>query len=192
MKRAILSLLILVLFCTCIHAGEDKGLTFWGLNEKSFDSESSVVGRLGYAMDDFLLKDEDASIEIFIGTTWIPETNGETGKIDPPTTLSLGGLYFLPDIIDSDSPIPWIPDLLLTVLPEKAEAKPYIGGQATFNLIDNDAGLLGGIVGIKAKTQPDALWDLIFEADYNNFIYDLSTLPYDDEFVYTAGIRIGF
>ena len=192
MKRLILCLFLSMLFCSCIQGSEDEGFRFWGLNEKSFDSESTVIGRIGYEMDDFFLREPNNSVEVFVGTTWIPEMNGEEGKVDPPTTMSLGVIYHFSDLIDANNPLPWIDDALLSVIPEEVSARPYIGGQGTFTFVDDDGGLYSGMIGVLAKVKEDAAWDMVFELTYNNLIYELATVPYDDEFVMSAGIRIGF
>jgi len=190
MKRLILSILLVLLFCSCIRAGEREGLAFWGLNGDDFSSESFLNLRVGYEFDDFLFSEPNNSIEIFTGTTLIPSgIESEVGKFDPPNVLTLGGIYILGDLIDPNNSLPWINDALLALLPEKAVAKPYFGAQGTWQFIDDDGAYFGGIVGLLAKLNPNSFNDMVIEADYNNFFDGLSTLRQDDEFVISLGFR---
>jgi len=64
-----------IMLCVLIAGfaqAKDIDLTFWGLTEKNVDDESSYIGRIGFELDDFLLKEPNNIIEPFIGTQWEP------------------------------------------------------------------------------------------------------------------------
>lgn len=184
MKKLILFLLLLMIVPTTAKAGDDDGFKFWGLSEQSFDSESALIGRLGYQI---------GPVEPFIGTSWVPKQNTETGEIDPPNLITLGGLVHLPDLIDPNAPLFGLQEVLLEFIPKNFESKPYFGWQGSWAIVDDDAGgFHGGVLGLKNKLSPDdeAAW--IVEAQYNNFFADLNGLRDDDEFTIYFGLRIGF
>lgn len=185
MKKLILFLILLLMIVpTTAKAGDDDGFKFWGLSEQSFDSESALIGRLGYQI---------GSVEPFIGTSWVPKQNTETGEIDPPNLITLGGLVHLPDLIDPNAPLFGLQEVLLEFIPKNFESKPYFGWQGSWAIVDDDAGgFHGGVLGLKNKLSPDDEAEWTVEAQYNNFFADLNGLRDDDEFTIYFGLRIGF
>ena len=183
LRKIIISLILSLLIGSSAFA---QNLTIWQLNERKFEADSALIGRIGLKMD---------FIEPFIGTAWIPKQDGETGNIDPPQMVSLGTIIHLPDLIDPNSPAPWIDDLLLTFIPEKWVAKPYIGWQGTWNIGDDDSGYNGGMTGILMRAKEGNLEDKIsvwfaVEGSYNNFFGQVAPLRSDDEWVLSVGFYI--
>lgn len=179
MKKGIVVLVMVLLISLPCWA---DGLTVWGLTEQDISSnQNAISARVGYQF---------GSIEAFMGSTWRPDYDVETEEISPPQIISAGAVYHLDDILDANSPIPWIPELLLTFIPEEWLATPYAGAQASFNFFDRDAGFYGGVVGILMKTQPDSTSAFVAEAVFNENFYDLNAVP--DEFRLNLGFRFYF
>jgi hypothetical protein len=187
---------VLIVLCLCLVAqAKDRDLTFWGLTERNVDNESSYIGRIGYELDDFLLKEPNNIIEPFIGTQWEPTQNTEAGVLNPPDTLLVGCLYHIGNLLDPNNPLPWISDTLLIVLSEDDKATPYIGGQGSWNFVDDDGAFYGGIVGLLVQpkqTNEKIVCNYVFELDYDNFFHDLGTIKDDDEFTFYIGLRAKF
>ena len=68
MKRLLITILILAALCIPAKAND---LRFWFLTERSFNNESNMLGRIGWETGDFLLKEPENSIELFVGSTWM-------------------------------------------------------------------------------------------------------------------------
>ena len=187
-----------IMLCVLIAGfaqAKDFDLTFWGLTEKNVDDESSYIGRIGFELDDFLLKEPNNIIEPFIGTQWEPLQDTEAGELNPPDTLLVGCLYHIGNLIDPNNPLPWISDTLLIVLSEDDEATPYIGGQGSWNFVDDDGAFYGGIVGLLVKPRQSnekIVCNYVFELDYNNFFDDLESIKDDDEFTFYIGLRLKY
>jgi len=182
---------IICLFLSTLLGGyvmADEGFTIWQLTERRFEADSAIIGRIGMQM---------GFIEPFVGTSWIPKQNGETGNIDPPQMINLGTIIHFPDLIDPNSPLPWIDDALLIFLSEEWKATPYIGWQGTWNFADDDAGYNGGMTGLLIKAREDDPDDKVsvtfaVEGSYNNFFGQAEPLRNDDEWVLSIGVRIFF
>ena len=181
MKRVILSIILALCLCASVQAA---GLTIWGLTEQisSVDGDNSLSARIGY---DLSLTDK-GGLELFAGSIWRPR---ETQ--DFPQVVVLGAIQHLPDLIDPNSSIPWLPELFLTVISEDVQIRPYIGGQFSVNLVDEDSGTYGAIAGITLKLTPEDKSELVFEAFYDNNFGDLAGVP-DNELKGYMGFRIPF
>jgi len=180
--RKLIAILIMMLLC-CGVALAENGVTLWGLGQESFDwTQSSITGRIGYEF-------ANPGIECFLGSTWWPNYKTDEGEMEPPQVYSVGAVYYWIDLVDPNNPIPWIPPLLLKVIPEKFVAQPYLGGQCSLN-IDEDAGYLGAVIGLSMKARPDDKTSLIAEAQFNNMFKDLVAIP--DEWRLNLGFRILF
>jgi len=178
MKKLIV---LLMLFVATICKG--NGFTIWGLTEQDISgSQNAMSVRIGYQYE---------SIEAFLGSTWRPNYDTDTGEIEPPQVFSLGTVIHWKDLIDPDNPLPFIPDLLLKLIPENMVAQPYFGGQATFNLFEHDAGFYGAIIGLQCKTDIKNKSAFIVELDYNDNFKDLSAVP-DNKFRLNMGFRFLF
>lgn len=173
MKSLLTILIILiVLFMACVASGD--GVTLWGLSEVSAGDETALSARVGY---------EVGKIEAFAGTTWRPD-------YDAPQVLSLGAVHYFADIIDPNSVVPFIPDVLMTFMHPGSVAQPYIGGQATFNLLDKDAGFMGIITGLQIKADEDSRAAIVAEVMVNDYFGDLGGV--NDEWRLSLGVRYGF
>ena len=179
MKRAILTIILAL----CLTASaQAAGLTVWGLTEQvsSVNGDNSLTARIGY---DLSLTDK-GGLELFAGSIWRPR-EGE------PQVLVFGAIQHMPDLIDPTSSIPYLPELFLTVISEKVQIRPYIGGQFSINLIDEDAGTYGAIAGITLQLSPEANSQLVFEASYDKNFGDLVGVP-DQQLKGYIGFRIPF
>ena len=173
-------MLLLVLMCVGAASARDVNFTLWGMSEQSYAQQNNaVIGRAGVRYE---------NLEGFLGSTWWPSFD-EEGDLRPPQVFSIGAMYHFPDLVDANSPIPWIPEALLTFIPEDFEAKPYFGGQATANF-DEDAGFAGLLGGLCIKGDTDDKTALIAEAQFNNNFKDLIAVP--DDWRLCVGFRIEF
>jgi hypothetical protein len=180
-KLAIAAVVVLAMLFTCSLA--KGGFTVWGLTEQtaSVDKDNSISGRLGYFLG---LEDGNGGLEPFVGSVWRPRDS-------EPQVLTLGAVQHLPDLVDANSPFPWIPELFLLVMNEDVEIRPYVGGQATVNFVDRDAGFYGGIAGVTVKLTPEANSEIVFEISYDAMFADLEAVP-DNEFKGYMGFRVPF
>lgn len=178
-KRILLAIAIVVLAAA---PAWPLGFTLWGLGEQDFDSRNSAIqGRIGYQF---------GRVEPFIGSTWRPNFDTKPGEVRPPQVFSFGALFHWPDLIDPDSPLPWISPALLTFLPEGLVAEPYFGGHVTFDFTGNDGSFSALLIGLKCKADPKSLSAIIVEAEYANAYGDLSAVP--NEFRMNFGWRFYF
>ncbi|MCG7853888.1 MAG: hypothetical protein MIO92_15310 [Methanosarcinaceae archaeon] len=179
MKKLLTILLMALLMGSAVQAA---GLTFWGITEQisSVNEDNSLTARIGYDMS---LTDK-GGLEIFTGSIWRPR-EGE------PQVLVFGAVQHMPDLIDPNSSIPYLPELFLTVISEKVQIRPYIGGQFSINLIDENAGTYGVIAGITLQLTPEANSQLVFEASYDKNFGDLAGVP-DNQLKGYMGFRIPF
>jgi len=158
------------------------GWTVWGLTQQVNDIDgysNELAGRVGYSFDSGA-----GGLEPFIGSVWLPESGA-------PQVMTLGLILHSGDILDPNSPLPWVSDLLLVVLSEDMVARPYAGFQSTINLFDKDAGFSGAMTGVLVKTTPDAVAELVFEMAYDNKFLDWSDQS-DNELRGYIGIRYPF
>ena len=178
MKR-LMAILLAVLFIA--SAAQAAGLTVWGLTEQlsSVEADNSLTARVGY-----FLGTDRGGLEPFIGSIWRP-------RDDSPQVVVFGAVQHMPDLIDPNNPIPFIPEMLLKVITEDVSIRPYIGGQFSVNLADRDAGFYGMIAGITLKLEPKAKSELVFEASYDNTFGDLAGVE-DNELKGYMGFRIPF
>lgn len=134
-------LLTVVLSCLITAPTYAAGITLWSVVDRvtNVEKSESISGRLGYYFGS-----ENGGLEAFIGSTWHP-------KDKSPQVMSLGVIEHLPDLIDPNNPLPFIPDILLAFANQNIKACPYAGLESTFNFIDEDAGYYGGLLGILAK-----------------------------------------
>jgi hypothetical protein len=94
------------------------------------------------------------------------------------------------DILDPNNPLPWIPGLLLALIPEEMVVQPYFGAEAGFNLFEDDAGFYSGIVGLLCKTDADNKSAIVIEGNYAKNFKDLSAVP--EEIRLKLGLRFYF
>ena len=179
MKRTLLTIILALCLCASVQAA---GLTIWGITEQmtSVNEDNSLTARVGY---DLSLTDK-GGLELFAGSIWRPR-EGE------PQVVVFGAIQHMPDLIDPNSSIPYLPELFLTVISEKVQIRPYIGGQFSVNLIDEDAGTYGAIAGIIIQLTPEANSQLVFEASYDKNFGDLAGVP-DNQLKGYMGFRIPF
>ena len=179
MKNVILTL-TMILLCSGIAQARDVQFSFWGLTEQSFSqSNNAVIGRAGIQYE---------NMELFLSSTWWPSFN-EEGDLRPPQVYGLGACYHFPDLIDANSPVPWIPEALMSFIPEAFLARPYIGGQATVNF-DEDSGYAGLLAGLQIKANENDKTALITEAQFLNTFNELAAVP--DDWRLVVGFRIEF
>jgi hypothetical protein len=173
MKKYVM--MIVLLLCSVTMA--EDGISIWGLTTQDADA---LKVRVGYEKD---------NIEGFIGSQWWPGVDVVTGEVKPPQVITLGALYHFSDLLDPNNPLPFIPDILMAFMPPGTVAEPYVGGQATFNLFDKDAGLYAALAGLLIKAQPDSKVAIVAEAEYGVNFAQLSVLP---EFKVNLGFRYKF
>lgn len=179
MKTA-LTTVALVLLCGGIV--QANGLTLWGLTEQDLDStQNALIGRIGYQVD---------FIEGFIGSTWRPHYKVEPGELAPPQVFSLGGIVHARDLLDPNNPLPWVPELLLSLIPEDMVAQPYFGIEAGWNLFETDAGFYGGMVGLLCKSSQESKAAVVIEGGYAKTFKDLAAVP--EEWRLKLGLRFYF
>ena len=173
--------LILAMLCCLILTPfvSGAGITFWSVTDQliDIDESASVAGRIGYYTGG-----AEGGVEFFVGSTWHPDTRS-------PQVMSFGILEHLPDLIDPQNPLPFIPKVLLTLINEEVELRPYAGLEATFNFIDEDAGFYGPMVGLLGKLTPKSKIETGAEACYFKGFGDLEDV---DEFQLRIVMRILF
>jgi len=177
-KGLLLALILMFLGGTVQAAG----LTLWGITEQlsSVDQDNAITGRIGY---DLSVTDK-GGLEPFIGSIWRPRDG-------TPQVVVLGAVQHLPDLIDPNSSVPFLPELFLMVISEDVQIRPYIGGQFSINCIDEDAGTYGMIAGVTLQISPEANSQLVFEASYDKNFGDLADVS-DNRFKGYMGFRIPF
>ena len=175
-------LIIIALVCLITMPVQAAGLTVWGITEQvsSVNEDNAITARIGYDMS---LSDK-GGLEIFGGSIWRPRDG-------TPQVIVIGAVQHMPDLIDPNSSIPYLPELFLTVISEKMQIRPYIGGQFSVNLIDEDAGTYGMLAGITLQISPEANSQLIFEASYDKNFGDLASVS-DNQIKGYMGFRIPF
>jgi len=186
MRKTILTMVaVMLMLCSSAHAA---GLTVSVVTEQvtEVDKGNSIGVDLGY----FFGLEGGPGIEPFVGLQWWPRWD-DNGDMEPPGVVCLGGRYHFGDIIDSDSAIPFIPDLLLGVLNEEVEAKLYLSGRFTMNFIDKDVGYMGLGTGILLKTTPISPAALRFEIRYGDTFSQLNEVP-DNRLNYYFGVHYQF
>lgn len=182
-KQILLTLIVVaVLLIVPNVAKSDDGFAVWGLLESNVkDTQTAATGRVSYRIED---------IEPFVGYTAWPDYEVDGLEVNPPDVLSLGSIVNFPDLLDPENPLPIIPNVLLTFLPENWVAFPYIGGQATWHMGRADGGFYGGIVGLKTMRRPEDQSALIIETAVNHGFEDLGPVVNDWEI--SAGVYIRF
>jgi len=180
-KRILIAIALIALMAIQVQAA---GLTIWGLTEQisSVNGDNSLTGRIGYDMS----LSDNGGLELFAGSIWRPR---ETQ--DFPQVVVLGAVQHMPDLIDPNSSVPFLPELFLNVISEDVQIRPYIGGQFSINLIDEDAGTYGAIAGVTLKLTPEDKSELVFEASYDKNFGDLTGVP-DNQLKGYMGFRIPF
>jgi len=160
------TLLLIALVCLMTASVQAAGLTLWSVADQivDVDESASISGRLGYYFGS-----SEGGLEIFTGSTWHPESKA-------PQVLSIGIIEHLPDLIDPNNPLPWLPDLLLAFINEDVEARPYAGLEGTFNFIEEDVGYYGGVVGVLAKLTPKSQIEYGLEGSYKEGFGELEGL----------------
>lgn len=173
-----IALLIIANICT-IARPADLTVSMMTEQAMSVDSDNAITARIGY-----YLGNENGGLEPFIGCVWFP-------KEETPQVITIGVIQYLGDVLEDDSIVPILPELLLAVITEDAVINPYFGALCTINLLDQDAGLIEAIFGVNIKLTPDANSLLVFETGYGSMFGDLSGRD-DHEFVTRLGFRIPF
>jgi len=170
-------LITIALFCLMVTSVQAAGLTVWGLTD---GASQEYNGRVGYMLG----SEARGGLEPFVGTSIFPN--------DPtPSTLKLGAVQHLPDILDPNSPIPFIPGAFKMLFSGKITARPYFGGEATITFIDEDAGSYAALLGAKVKFTDEDPSEWIFETGYGNTFSALNEVP-DNELFLRMGVRIPF
>ena len=179
MKWLFSTIIVVALLCTSAQAA---GFTVWGLTEQltTVEADNSIAVRVGYDLS----VGNRGGLEPFIGTVLYP-------RLEAPSVIVIGAIQHLPDLIDPNFPIPYLPDILLNVINEEVEIRPFIGIQATANILDHDSGFIGGLAGISIKLTPEAKSALIFEMSYDNTFNQLTEID-DNEFRGKVGFKIPF
>jgi hypothetical protein len=187
MKKLLLGLVTMFALCVIVAMSgcQETALTTSVLTEQNLSQGGNAVIVRGGV--------QAGHVEGFIGSTWHPGFDTETGDISPPQLFSAGALYHWENLIDPNNPVPWIPPILKTItnslgLPD-ARAVPYLGGQASLN-IDEDAGLVSFLTGLEIKAQPDDFSSIVLEAAFNKWSYDAAVLP--DDWKLNMGFKIRF
>jgi len=182
-KRMLIAIALVCLMAIPVQAA---GPTVSIMTEQiaNVDKGNSLTVELGYFLG------IDSGLEPYIGTQWWPQWD-EVGDIEPPSVVVLGVRNHFKDVLDPNSIIPYLPDLLLIILNEDIEIKPYVGFQFTANFIDKNAGFMGLSSGILVKTSPDSNSALRFGIKYNDTFGDLAGVR-DNRFDYEMGIFIPF
>ena len=178
MKWLISTIIVVALLCTSVQGA---GITIWGLTEQltTVEDDNSLSARVGY-----MLGIEESGLEPFIGSVWRP-------RDDYPQVITVGAVQHLPDLVDPNNPIPYIPAIFLKILNEDTTIRPYIGAQCSINLIDKDAGFIGVIAGVSVKLEEKATSELVFELGYDDTFNDLAGIV-DNELKGYMGFRIPF
>jgi len=142
---------------------EAAGLTLWSVTDQIVEVDNSklVAGRIGY---DFSIENE--GLEIFVGSSW-------NLRYDKPQTMSLGIINHLPDLIDPNNPLPFIPGFLLTFVNQDIEVCPYLGLEGSFNFIDRDSGFYALLIGALAKVTPKSQIEYGLEGAYTQGFNEL-------------------
>lgn len=181
MKKLIF--ITILLLCGTVQA---MGPTVSFMTEQiaNVDKGNSLGIELGYMLG------IDAGLEPYIGTEWWPRWDDE-GDMNPPSVIVLGVRNHFTDILDPNSALPFVPGLLLTVLNEDIEVKPFIGFRFSANVVDKDAGVMSIPAGILVKTTPNSNSALRFEVRYSDTFGGLSTVP-DNRLDYYMGLYIPF
>lgn len=170
-------LITIALVCLMTMPVQAAGLTVWGLTD---GASQEYNGRFGYMLG----SEEFGGLEPFIGTSVFPN--------DPtPSTLKLGAVQHLPDILDPNSSIPFIPGAFKMLFSGKITARPYFGGEATITFIDEDAGSYAALLGAKVKFTDEDPSEWIFETGYGNTFSVLNEVP-DNELFFRMGVRVPF
>jgi len=182
-KRLLLSIMLVVIMTLSAQA---IGPTVSFMTEQlvSVDEGNSLSVELGYFLG------VDSGLEPYIGTVWWPRWD-EDNNIEPPSVVIVGVRNHFKDIVDPNSAIPFIPPMLLTLLNEDVEIKPYLMASTTINFIDKDDGVMALGTGILVRTSPDSNSALRFELRWNDTFGQLSTVP-DNRFDAYMGIYIPF
>lgn len=168
--RYLVSILIALVVLSSVCMAD--GITLWGSIETEIDSEASLMGRLGY---------RSGNLEPFVSGTWRP---------DYPWSLSLGSLMYGPDLADPESSVPVIPQLLSIYLSDEAVVKPYTDFQATWTLINTNAGYYGLIAGALVKDKPDSHLMTYFEYAKNRYDGEFEGITDEDKF--SLGLKYEF
>ena len=182
-KRILIAIALIALMAIQVQGA---GFTITGLTEQAIPggsdrNDNAVTLRLGYFLG---VNDEGGGLEPFIGTCFYP-------KDDYPQVIALGAKQYLPDVLDENSPIPYLPNILLMVITEKAVMRPYFGGDFTINLADRDAGFFEFLGGVDIKLSPEANSSVEFETIYGSMFGDLSGRA-DYELICRLGFIIPF
>ena len=184
MKRAILTI-IAVQLCLCLSV-QAAGPTVSIMTEQitNVDEGNSLTFELGYFLG------VDSGLEPFIGTKYWPRWD-EEGDMEPPSVVILGVRNHFKDVLDPNSIIPYLPEMLLMVLNEDIEIKPYIGLEFTANFIDKNAGFMAISSGVFVRTSPDSNSALRFGLKWNDTFGDLAGVR-DNRLDYEMGLFIPF
>ena len=142
---------------------EAAGLTLWSVTDQivEVDNSKMVAGRIGW---DFSIENE--GLEVFVGSSW-------NLRYEKPQTMSLGVINHLPDLIDPENPLPFIPDFLLTFVNQEIEVCPYLGLEGSFNFIDRDSGFYALLIGALAKVTPKSQIEYGLEGAYTQGFNEL-------------------
>jgi len=140
------------------------GSAYADLSAWVMGGDELLNARIGYVKGD---------IEVGAQAYW---DRGE--ELAPPQIYGVYGCYFLPDLIDTNTPlgIDW--------LPEKIRGRPYIGAQVSLGTAEDQRYLAGPIAGLQ-------LVDLL-TIEYQYVAYSDTLDAIGDEHRVMFGMRIQF
>lgn len=173
MKKGIAVLIVLCL--GVVVQAKDFDVTIWGgIETGNSDATAAMSGRLG-------IESKESNLEGFIGITGWPKWDAIEGRLmsEPPVVLEIGGIYHFDDIIDPNSPVPWIPEILAGYLNPELEARPYVGVLST---IGRDGSAYGTLVGFEMGKDENSNITLNIEGQFLNVGHELAEAGITDEF----------
>lgn len=153
----------------------------------SIDYGNSITVELGYFLG---IDNYGPGLEPFVGVEWYPQWDDE-GELQPPSVALAGARYFFSDVLDANSPIPLLPNLLLPILNEEILIRPFVEARFSMNFIDKDAGLMGLGSGFLIKTSPDSPVSLKFKIRYDDTFIKLAEVD-DNRINYYMGLYYQF
>jgi len=173
----------LVLCLSLVAQAKDLDFTVWGgIETGNSDATAAMSGRLGLQSD---------NLEGFLGVTGWPQWDALNSKLrsEPPIVFEVGGLYHFEDIVDVNSPVPWLPEILVGFLNPEVEARPYTGIVTT---VANKGSYYGTIVGLEMSTKPDSKVSTNIELQMNQVDGEVAEAGVTDEVRVMAFLKIRF
>lgn len=180
MRTILITIITLLLICSTVQAA---GWTVWGLTEQltTVENDNTLTGRVGYMLG----QEDTGGLELFTGSIWRPRLD------DAPQVITFGAVQHMPDLLDpNESIIPYIPQIMKTIISDDISARSYFGGEFSANVVDKDAGQYALIAGVNVKLREDDISSLVFELQQVDTFGDLGGV--DDGLKAYMGFRIPF